>query len=208
MKDWLQRLLIKFVSKASHVVGELRMPWIRKKITGVDYRSVMLFIQAGDVLVSRTNGESGNLFIPGQFSHASMYTGPKNIVESVGTGVRVTDILDFFMNKDIIAVYRPKFASPDEIQACISYCLAQVGKPYNFDFKLSEPEEIGKLKNPNYIEKFYCCELIYKGYNKAVPNMPFTLRKTLGIDTVIPDDFANAKNKFELVWKSESLKGH
>lgn len=195
MKDYLQRLLIKFVSKASHFIGELHLPFTRKQITGADYRSLMEVIQEGDILLSLTHGEVAVCFIPGHFAHVAIYKFDRKIIESVTSGVRMTDILDFFMNKDEIVVLRAKFASGEEIKRVMDYCEDQIGKPYNFDLKFSEKDE-----------KHYCCELVYKGYNKAVLNSPFKLRNTLGIDTVVPDDFLNADKKWEVIWKSNSYK--
>jgi uncharacterized protein YycO len=195
MKNYLQRLLIKFVSKASFIIGELHLPFNRKLITGDDYRSLMAVIQEGDILLSLTHGELAVIFIPGHFAHVAIYKYDRKVIEAVTHGVHITDIFDFFLNKDQIVVLRPKFASPEEIKKVITYCEAQIGKPYNFDLKFSELDE-----------KHYCCELIYKGYNKAVLNSPFKLRNTLGIDTVVPDDFLNANKKWAVIWESKSYK--
>lgn len=196
MKNLFQRLLIIVVSKLSVIVGEIHLPFSRKLITGSDYRDLMnVGLEEGDIILSLTHGELGNPLIPGHFSHVCGIVGAREIVEAVGTGVRRTDIVDFFMNKDQMVALRPKFANREQKLNAVWYWLSQVGKPYNFDLKLSKHDE-----------KHYCCELIYKGYNKAVPDSPFTLRKTLGIETVVPDDFLNASSKWEIIWESKSYK--
>ncbi len=195
MKNSFQYLFIKFVSFAAFWIGKIHIPFSRKLITGADYRSLMsVGPQDGDLFVSRTDGELGNIAIPGVFSHVAVVRG-KTVYESVATGVHQADIIDFFMNKDVVALIRPIFMKPDEIEAMMEYLHAQLGKPYNYDFKFSEGDS-----------QFYCTELAYKGIVKACPTSPFTLRERLGIPTVSPDDFYNAQKKFIIIWKSQSLK--
>jgi len=55
------------------------------------------------------------------------------------------------------------------------------------------------------IEKFYCSELVYFAYDKAVQHSPFKLRTTLGRETVTPQDFYNAKKKFKQIWHSDEM---
>jgi len=144
--------------------------------------------------LSLTNGEAGNLFIPGHFSHAAYCKGDNQIIEAVGVGVRETDFFDFFLGKDHIMLLRPIFASDEEKKLATEYCISKIGLPYNVSFKFSLDDK-----------KFYCCEIIYKAYKYANPESPFKLRRTLGVDTVVPDDFLNASSKWKVIWDSSKI---
>jgi len=194
MKDFVQRIFFKTVSFCSYHIGRIYAPYARKLITGSDLRAMLAVgIQDGDILVSRTNGELANVAIPGVMSHLGVIEG-QTVYEASTTGVRNVDIIDFFINKDVIAVLRPNFMTPEQIALQMSYLKAQIGKPYNYDFKFSESDD-----------KFYCTELGYKSIVFGNKESPFTLRRRLGVLTVSPDDFYKAQKKFIMVWKSKSL---
>jgi len=48
-------------------------------------------------------------------------------------------------------------------------------------------------------QAFYCSELVWLAYEAACGDVPFTLRKTLGLDTVIPDDIGLANKHFRTI---------
>lgn len=195
MKNFLQITFFNLVSFLSYQIGKIHIPFARKLITGEDFRSMMKTSpQDGDILLSRTNGELGNVAIPGVFSHVAIIRG-NTVYESTAEGVVRRDIVDFFMNKDVICLLRPNFTSSENVMNMMNYLENQIGKPYNYKFKFSEEDEM-----------FYCTELAYKTFLRSVPQSPFTLRERLGVPTVTPDDFYNAKKKFTIIWKSQSLK--
>jgi cell wall-associated NlpC family hydrolase len=107
--------------------------------------------------------------------HVAIYLGPKGrCIEAGARGVITFDIPNGIWNTERMAIQRGLLfdtfygvASPiDGLQASeheefemrsriASYCLAQVGKPYNLNFL-----------NPEIEEAFYCSQLAYKAYQQ------------------------------------------
>ena len=54
--------------------GHLHMPFAHKKTDGQDFYTARSALQPGAVLLTRIEGEASNLFIPGFFTHAGIYT--------------------------------------------------------------------------------------------------------------------------------------
>ena len=86
------------------------------------------------------------------------------------------------MTKDKIGLLRPTFLSESEKSECLKRGLEQLGKPYDYALKSDT-------------KAFYCSELIWYCINSD----KFTMRERLGQMTVVPDDFYNAKTKFEVI---------
>lgn len=194
MKAWIQLNLIKLVAWASPKVGKMHSPWAIKKIHAKDYRDfTMMFPDEGTILVSKTNGELGNLFIPDFWSHCALYTGAGTVIEAVGHGVIETDLIDFMMKKDFIVALKPKFATVPQMSEAVRVARTQLGKPYDFSFQTSD------------VKAFYCSELVQWSYNQVNKDIPFKTREVLGVMTVTPDDIVKA-NHFQIVWESESLR--
>lgn len=191
---YIQRQLIKFVTWASPIVGRIASPWTRKKIHAHDYREfTIMFPDEGTILVTKTNGELGNLFIPDFWSHVAIYTGNGTVIEAVGQGVVETDLIDFMMKKDFIVAVKPKGVTVPEMSEAVKHARTQIGKPYDFSFQTSD------------IKAFYCSELIQWSYNQVNKFIPFKEREVLGVKTFTPDDIA-VSGHFERVWESKSYK--
>ena len=149
--------------------------------------SMLGVLRAGDVLVSFSFGELTNLFIEGKYKHAAMYVGNGKVVEAVGQGVHALDFEEFCASKDKIAILRSVFCTQETCKIAAMNVVSQIGKPYDYYFELSE-------------KSFYCAELITWAYfNATIGLSPFTKRETMGVQTVLPIDFYNAKAKFEIV---------
>lgn len=194
MKDYFQRVLVHIVSSLTQFALKFHKP--PRLISGKDYRSYGESLPlAGSVLVSLTDGEWANYLIPDYWSHNAIYTGEGTVIEATAMGgVIETDLIDFMMRKDYIVAMEPKFASAEQMKKAVAHARTQVGKKYDFEFNYSD------------VESFYCSELIYWSYLQVIPNSPFTLRCVLGVMSVIPSDFVNAKDHWKLTWKSLSVK--
>ena len=195
IKNFLLVKWIHFTVIVSHLGSKIYMPYSRKLITGKDYHELHNLMVPGMVLVSRSDGELGNIGIPGFWSHAAIVLDENRVVEAVTSGVRVVDLVTFMMGKDYIEALLPKFATSAQMKVAVEKALEQVGKEYDFEFATSD------------IKKFYCSELVFYAYNFAVEYMPFIPREILGRLTVVPQDFPNADDKFYRRWTSESVKG-
>jgi hypothetical protein len=148
-----------------------------------------LAVQTGDIICT-SNGKPDILpgefwrlvgrLIPGDVDHVIMYVGPGGrCIEAGSRGVIAFDMPDTKWNTEIMASQRGLLfdtfygiASPLEKQGfseeeenqmrtiVASYCLAQIGKPYNLNFLNAETEDA-----------FYCSQLIYKAYQQVGINL-------------------------------------
>lgn len=187
MRGWI----IKKSMPITKFLGEAHAPFTRKKITGNDYRHAKGILVPGDVVLVRTRGEFSNLFIPGFWTHASIYVGDECIVEATGSGVHETDLVTFMMHKDYVGIFSPKFAGPAAKLAAADWASSQIGKPYDYSFSGGN-------------EAFYCSELVTAAYTEVMGRgaCPFVPRERYGQLTTTPQDFADAKTKWNEVWRS------
>lgn len=149
----------------------------------------------GDVFVTRTNWEASNLLTPKDFwKHAAICRGEhrKFVIEAVGKGVQATGFLEFLMGKDYAMLLRPKFADAEQAAKAAVKAMSLVGQPYDFQFMPAN-------------RAWYCSEVVWWSYDAALEKSPFTPRETMGVQTVTPQDFANALGKWEVVLDSRTL---
>lgn len=190
MQDFLLRLrnwILKVAYPITTLIGDLHLPYTRKKITSVDYRIVTETIKPGMGIISRTNGELANLFIPGYWGHIGVYVGGRKIIEAVGShGVREVDLIDFLFKKDEILLIEAAFADEEERLCAAEWVKEQVGKPYDHYFNRTN-------------DAFYCSELYFQAYLKTMMNVPWKPPVTWGMVTVTPQDLADAPDVFRHV---------
>jgi len=148
------------------------------------YQIEHLTLQTGDIICT-TNGKPDILpgefwrligrLVPGDVDHVSIYIGPEGrCVEAGARGVIPFDIPNRHWDTERMALQRGLLfdslygiSSPldglglseseehEMRRRVASYCLAQVGKPYNLNFLNAETEE-----------SFYCSQLAYKAYQQ------------------------------------------
>lgn len=135
---WLKarRGLLGIVYPISENVGHARAPWSRKLMTSKNYREVLPLLQPGDVLLSRTQGELANVFIPGFWAHAFMYTGGEMLIEAIGKGVVETDLIDGVLTKDYLMVRRPSFANEAQRTEAAAWAKTKLGRPMIFSLTI------------------------------------------------------------------------
>jgi len=97
-------------------------------------KKVLPQMQPGDILLRRTDGSSGNLFIPSWWKHAGVYVGQGEVVDAVFKGIGKDSFEKFMTDGDAIMIVRPKNLTAQQREAIASYAKGQVGKPYDFDF--------------------------------------------------------------------------
>lgn len=146
-------------------------------------------LQTGDIICTHNGkpdilpGEFWRLvgrLVPGEVDHVAIFIGPGGrCVESAALGVAIFDVPEGAWDTERMAIQRGLLfdtfhgvASPldglglpeDEEQLMrqrvASYCLAQLGKPYNLNFLDSEDELA-----------FYCSQLAYKAYQQVGINL-------------------------------------
>ena len=187
MIAFFRRLILHVAVPLTRMIGLVQKP--EPKMSCEFALDILDKLEDGDVLLSHNEWNLSNLFIPGFWKHAAMFRKNK-IIEAVGRGV-VNDmhILKWLMNHDNVAVLRPVFANKDERNLAADIANVQAGKPY--DFELSPG-----------VQASYCSELIFWSYQRAMRGeSPFTMRETMGVETVVPSDFLGAvdSGKFKLI---------
>ena len=192
MLDFIQRLLLNLTGYCSKMISKIYMPGAHKKIYSSDYRAVQPLMKPGMTMLSYTRGELSNMFIPGDWAHAAIVKDSTTVIEATTHGVIETDLIDFMMKKDYVILLEPLFADDEERLEVVKVAMLQKGKGYNYKMRYQQSN----------IMSFYCSELNYYCYMEACKESPFTLREILGVQTVIPGDFANAKDKFRMLWLS------
>ena len=194
----LRLSILKVALPISKWIAKRHSPFSHKLVTENHVEDFKKIYCPGLVLISATYGELANWFIPGKFSHAAMLGSSylKNyIVEARTSGVCYTRLYDFMMTKDRVIALRPTFCTFDDMIVAAREAEKTIGLPYDFYFLPSN-------------DAFYCSELIGYAYNKFGV---WTKRTTMGVETIVPDDFYNsaksAKPKWEIVWDSDLLSG-
>lgn len=194
MLDAIRRTLLAASVPFTKRLGKVHSPFSHKEISGMHYMDAKTKLIPGQVLLTRTEGELTTAFIPGFWTHGAIYAGDGWVIEAIGAGVVKTDLVSFMMTKDVMAACTPLFATTEQRQAAVAWAVKQLGDPYDYDFISGN-------------KAFYCFELTYAAYQEATGKAsPWQLRKTLGVDTVIGDDFEKAKDKWLFGWDSRQMK--
>lgn len=142
-------------------------------------------MKVGDVLLRRTEGTSGNLFIPSWWKHAAVYVGDGKIVEATFEGVQVTTLDEFFAHGDHVAVVSAKTMNKAERRDIAEYAKRQIGKPYDFDMDFDSDARLS------------CTELAYRAL-RAGGGQDIVQQNWFG--AVVGDLFFS--DKFDLVYTS------
>jgi hypothetical protein len=142
-------------------------------------------LKPGDVLLRRTEGTSGNLFIPSWWKHAAVYTGDGYVVEATFDGVKKTPIDKFFAEGDHVMALRAKSMTPEMQAQASAYAEAQVGKPYDFDVNFDDDARLS------------CTELADQAVNAAKKR---SLVKRGMLDAIVGDAFKN--ENFQMLYSS------
>ena len=129
-------------------------------LKGIHYYEVIQDLKPGDIVLRGFDDYLDGLFIPGNYSHAGLYVGKmgigiRQVVHAMTPDVQYTDIVTF-MRAERIAIVRPNVSEDDKILA-IKKIIANIGKPYDYDF-IFEENEVADTR-------FSCSELIWNGYS-------------------------------------------
>lgn len=142
-------------------------------------------LKPGDVLLRRTEGTSGNLFIPSWWKHAAVYTGDGFVVEATFDGVKKTPIDKFFAEGDHVMTLRGKAMTPEKQAQAAAYAEAQIGKAYDFDVDFDDDARLS------------CTELADQAVNAGEKR---SLVKRGMLNAVLGDAFKN--DNFQLIYSS------
>jgi len=186
----LRALLLKILMPFVKWMGKILPPYSVKNAIKTYYEWDRK-IQPLDIILVNTAGHLSNIFNKGKWKHVVVFIGWENeipmVVVALGIGVIKRPLIE------CIAVKDGQFY---DLNRGIEWVKEQIGKGYDFWF-----DNVSENKFAN----LYCSELGYFAWLHAFPEMKFELRKTLGVDTVTPDDFyeaAKIKNpKTEIIYE-------
>lgn len=82
------------------------------------------------------------------------------VIEALGKGVTVTNLVKFLTTKDVVRAYRPSFADKEKMSAVSNSAVLDLGLKYDFGFS---DEDDAK----------YCFEVVIDAYLNIFPNMVF-----------------------------------
>ena len=140
-------------------IGDLHLPYTRKKITGEHYYEWRDLLTPGTILLSNTLGEISNFISPSDIKHGAIYVGGdkvKYVVEATKKGVQKKDLVSFMTSKDRLIIIMPLFSNPDLMDEAAEAAESLLAKEYDYHFK-------------NGNDAYYCFELIIKAYQEAHP---------------------------------------
>lgn len=146
-------------------------------------------LKAGDILLRRTEGTSGNWFIPSWWKHAGVYVGDGQVVDATFHGIHKRSFKSFMTEGDHVMIVRAKNLSTEQRQSIANYAEHQIGKPYDFDFDFVDEARQSCTELANHAVKAGAGkELVGKNW----------------IGSVTGDAFKN--ENFQLIWSSNPAK--
>jgi hypothetical protein len=159
-------------------------------------------LQPGDILLMRNDSRITAALLPGFWAHAALFLGGRPELEALGLrwhpqvarrwnemephfgslGLVIEALfpcvqfnpLEKCLRVDHLVVLRPALCA-SEIATAIGEAVANLGKPYDFEFDFNNSSRI------------VCTELIYRSFHKRGP-ISFSLVKRLGRFTLTGDD--------------------
>jgi uncharacterized protein YycO len=106
----------------------------------------------GDVLSSRESLHLTANFIKGFWKHSAIVGRDPNtkwliVIEAVGNGVQVVDLIEWLYKKDYVKLQRRLNYTPEKREECAMWAFNQKGLQYDYEFSKDD-------------KAFYCSELV------------------------------------------------
>ena len=143
-------------------------------------------VQPGDILLEGTSTSFGwqvgeRLFNTGKWTHAAVYTGDGHFIDS-GSGdfVKENDLEDMLGEATHVAVFRPRFQTPEDKESFLGYVRDAVGSPYDDGFDTIDETRL------------YCSELPYWGLKKMPHPIEVPVDHFGGRSMAVPDALSHS----------------
>ena len=141
------------IERFTKLTGDLRYPKLVHKYDPYQIDKQIKNVLIGDIVLVRTKGYFSNILqsLIGSFwTHSAIVVNnQKQIVEAVGSGVRLCSIQSLIYQSDYLAILRLKDISNSERAKITGIALHMIGKPYDYKFNVYNSESV------------YCSEIIY-----------------------------------------------
>lgn len=196
---------------SGRVISEIQDRWQPKRVSDEVRGRLEALLRPGDVLITRHERALTNLFLPGFWPHAALYTGTerdrrrlgveldalrrarwsgtRRTLEALKDGVRFRP-LEETLAVDAVAALRPRL-SPEAIAVGLARAAGHEGKGYNFDFDFFRSDRL------------VCTEVIYRAYdgleNFEIPLQERAGRPTLSAEDLLDLAFEDGGRLFEVV---------
>lgn len=143
-------------------------------------------LQIGDIIVSTTSAAISRAIRAGtgsEVSHAMLYIGGNQVVESVGDGVRLVSTNQALSDATLAVAYRRPGITQMQALQVRDFVGQQIGKPYNYSGIASQGVGIVNRYNPDIVsrnllrrvsvsaeiagkghDQFFCSELIWEAF--------------------------------------------
>lgn len=187
--------LLTFLTPFIKLVGKIGLP--KRKITGKHYYRLRDEIDIGTVLLTKTDYELSNLINPTSIKHAAIYVGRIKddkvcyVLEALGKGVVLTDLVTFMTKKDTLVICKPNFIrNRNNFNDAIRHvALHLLGKPYDYLFNQNS-------------KAFYCFELCEACLNFAYPELRLKSKEIVKGKKIFNEDTFLDGSFFEVVYDS------
>lgn len=183
---------LRFIQPLVKLISKLHWPFTHKKITGKEYYELRDNILPGTVFLTKTLGEFSNIINPSKIPHGAIYLGGdkiKYVVEAVGDGVRMIDLVSFLTSKDTLIIVRPKFAEYEQMKLAADIAHKKLGSPYDDEFEDLDDEQ-------------YCFELIISSYLEIFYESKFRKETILGKKVYTSNTFLKDTLNWEVIYDS------
>jgi len=130
-----------------------RIPTFTKSVSEEERIEILSTLKPGDIILETEDAYpiaqwTEKLMFGTNYSHAAIYEGNGNIIESIRDGVVRTPLDHYFDRTCHLAVIRPPYENEEDVKASLNYARSQIGKLYDTKFNLKDDS------------RFYCHELV------------------------------------------------
>jgi len=120
------------------------------KVKGKDTRAALEMLKPGDIVLRKYVHYLDGYFIPGKYSHSSVYVGDGKIVHAVADGVEYIDVIDF-LRCDGFCILRQD--DEELAKKAVEFVKEQEAKKAKYDFNFTPGNDA-----------YYCHELSATAY--------------------------------------------
>lgn len=185
---WYKKIYANLLFFFGGIIIHPRKNWLTKADLWRAYRA----LKKGDIILVGGLRRLSKIFIDDIFTHSLIYVGGRKFVSSTIDGVEIDSLYAVFCEYDDIVVLRHKSFLKDggnrRRKAFVKGALAQIGRPYDFEFS-------GKKGS------FYCVQLInYAAECSGMKVLQFDNPRT---HILYPRNFLN--KYFDIVFASHNL---